>query len=139
MGALWMLVAGFLFGCMGVCVKLGAADFSNVELVFYRSFFGLIMVYGLIHQQRGSVKTPHFSGHLWRSLSGSVAIILFFYCITVLPLATAVTLNYTSSLFLVIFTMLAFKERFHAPLSFAIALGFIGVMLLLHPTLEPGT
>lgn len=131
-----MLVAGFLFGCMGVCVKLGAAYFSNVELVFYRSFFGLFMVYALIHQQRGSILTPHWGSHLWRSLSGSVAIMLFFYCITVLPLATAVTLNYTSSLFLVIFTMLVFKDRFHAPLSFAIALGFVGVVLLLHPTLE---
>jgi drug/metabolite transporter (DMT)-like permease len=131
-----MLVAGLLFGCMGVCVKLGAAYFSNVELVFYRSFFGLFMVYALIYQQRGSLLTPHWGSHLWRSLSGSVAILLFFYCITVLPLATAVTLNYTSSLFLVIFTLLVFKDRFHAPLSFAIALGFVGVILLLHPTLE---
>ena len=131
-----MLVAGFLFGCMGVFVKLGAHYFSDIELVFYRSFLGLLMVYAIIRQQGGSVATAHLGGHLWRSVSGSIALLLFFYCITVLPLATAVTLNYTSPLFLTVLTMLVFKERFHAPLAFAIALGFAGMVLLLHPTLE---
>jgi drug/metabolite transporter (DMT)-like permease len=135
-GSLWMLVAGFLFGCMGVFVKLGAQHFSNMELVFYRSFLGLLMVYAIIRHQGGAVATAHPLGHLWRGISGTVALMLFFYCITVLPLATAVTLNYTSPLFLTLLVMLVFRERFHAPLTFAIALGFIGVVLLLHPTLE---
>jgi drug/metabolite transporter (DMT)-like permease len=136
MGALWMLVAGLLFACMGVFVKLGAAHFSNIELVFYRSFIGLFVVYALIRQQRGSLRTPYWRGHLWRGLSGSIALMLFFYCITVLPLATAITLNYTSPLFLTILTMWIFRERFHLPLVSAIMLGFIGTILLLHPTLE---
>ena len=131
-----MLAAGFLFGCMGVFVKLGAHYFSNIELVFYRSFIGLLMVYALIRQQGGAIATAHWGGHLWRGISGSIALMLFFYCITVLPLATAVSLNYTSPLFLTLLTMLVFKERFHAPLVFAIALGFAGMVLLLHPTLE---
>jgi len=131
-----MLVAGFMFGCMGVFVKLGAHYFSNIELAFYRSFFGLLMVYAIIRQQGGSVVTAHWGGHLWRGISGSIALLLFFYCITVLPLATAVSLNYTSPLFLTFLTMLVFRERFHAPLAFAIALGFAGMVLLLQPTLE---
>jgi drug/metabolite transporter (DMT)-like permease len=136
MGALWMLVAGFLFGCMGVFVKLGAAYFSNIELVFYRSFIGLIIIYAILHQRGGKLATQHWAGHLWRGVSGSIALLLFFYCITVLPLATAVTLNYTSPLFLTILMMLVVKERFHAPLSISIALGFVGMILLLHPTLQ---
>ena len=136
MGALWMLVAGFLFGCMGVFVKLGANDFSNIELVFYRSLIGLIIMYAVLRQRGGTMATKHFKGHLWRGLSGSIALLLFFYCITVLPLATAVTLNYTSPLFLTMLIMLMFKETFHLPLTIAIALGFFGIVLLLHPTLE---
>ncbi len=138
MGALWMLAAGFLFGCMGVFVKLGAQYFSDIELAFYRSFLGLLMVYAIIRQQGGSVATAHWGGHLWRSISGSIALLLFFYCITALPLATAVTLNYTSPLFLTLLAMLVLKERFHIPIAFAIALGFTGMVLLLHPTLEHG-
>ena len=135
-GSLWMLVAGLLFACMGVFVKLGAAYFSHIELVFYRSLFGLLLVYLIMRQQRISISTIYVRNHLWRGISGSVALALYFYCITVLPLATAVTLNYTAPLFLTLLTMLVFKDKFHLPLTLAIAVGFIGVMLLLHPTLQ---
>ncbi len=130
-----MLAAGFLFGCMGVFVKLGAPYFSFGELVFYRSFFGLLIVYGIMRSQRVSVTTQYWRAHLWRGISGSVALGLFFYCITVLPLATAVTLNYTAPLFLTVFTMIVYKDKFHLPMTVAIALGFCGVVLLLHPTM----
>lgn len=136
MGALWMLVAGFLFGCMGVFVKLGAAHFSSSELVFYRSLFGLLLVYAMLRRSSHSFATPHAMGHVWRGLSGTAAMILFFYCITTLPLATAITLNYTSSLFLTVLTLLVYKDRVHLPLISALALGFTGVVLVLHPTLD---
>jgi drug/metabolite transporter (DMT)-like permease len=135
-GSLWMLVAGLLFGMMGVFVKLGAAHFSHVELVFYRSFLGLLVVYVIMRSKNISIVTHHWRAHLWRDISGTVALALFFYCITVLPLATAVTLNYTAPLFLTLLTMLVFKDKFHLPLTVAIALGFGGVVLLLHPTME---
>ena len=135
-GSLWMLVAGLLFGIMGVFVKLGAAHFSHVELVFYRSSFGLLVVYVIMRSKNISIVTHHWRAHLWRDISGTVALALFFYCITVLPLATAVTLNYTAPLFLTLLTVLVFKDKFHLPLTVAIALGFVGVVLLLHPTME---
>ncbi|CAH1388269.1 DMT family transporter [Candidatus Nitrotoga sp. M5] len=135
MGALWMLVAGFLFGCMGVFVKLGAEYFSHIELVFYRSLLGLLMIYAVIRQRGLSLSTHHLKQHLWRGISGTIALMLYFYCITVLPLATAVTLNYTAPLYLSILTMLVFKDHFRPAITGAILLGFCGVILLLHPTL----
>jgi len=88
-----MLVAGLLFACMGVLVKYGAAHFSSSELVFYRSFFGLPIMYAMLYRSKVSLATTHWRGHLWRGLSGTLAMLLFFYCITVLPLATAITLT----------------------------------------------
>lgn len=131
-----MLAAGFLFACMGMFVKLGSAHFSSSELVFYRSLFGLLLVFVMLRGRRLSFATPHAMGHVWRGLSGTAAMLLFFYCITVLPLATAITLNYTSSLFLTLLTILVFKDRFHLPLTGALAIGFTGVVLLLRPTLD---
>lgn len=131
-----MLAAGLLFACMGVLVKLGGAHFSSSELVFYRSFFGLLVVTAMLRHRRTSLATAHWRGHLWRGLSGTVAMMLFFYCIATLPLATAITLNYTSSLFLTALTLVVIKDRFHLPLTASLALGFVGVVLLLHPTLE---
>ncbi|MBS4096364.1 MAG: DMT family transporter [Sulfuricella sp.] len=129
-----MVVAGFLFGCMGVFVKLGAEFFSSAELVFYRSLFGLIFLMVIVWTRRLPLATPVWRMHLWRGLSGFVALMLFFYAIGALPLATAVTLNYTSPLFLAFLSVLVLRERFHVPLGLATLLGFLGVVLLLQPT-----
>lgn len=61
---------------------------------------------------------------------------MFFFCIVQLPLATAVTLNYTSPLFLALFTTVILKEHFHGALVTAVILGFVGVILLLRPILQ---
>lgn len=129
-----MLVAGLLFACMGVLVKYGSPHFTTSELVFYRSFFGLLVMFAMLHRSKVVLATRHWRSHLWRGLSGTIAMMLFFYCISVLPLATAITLNYTSSLFISALTVLVLKEKFHLPLTSALAAGFTGVVLLLHPT-----
>jgi drug/metabolite transporter (DMT)-like permease len=136
MQSLWMLAAGLLFACMGVFVKLGSPHFSSAELVFYRSAIGLVVIYAFTRHLRLSLATRHWKMHFWRSLSGFIALLLYFYAISALPLATAVTLNYTSPLFLALLTTLWLKERAHWPLVLAIVLGFTGVMLLLRPTLH---
>ena len=129
-----MLVAGVMFAIMGVCVKLGAPRFTTAELVFYRSLFGLLAILAITTSQGLPLSTPLWRRHLSRSLTGFFALILFFYAITVLPLATAITLNYTSPLFLAIFTAVVLRERVRLPLAAAILLGFIGVVVLLNPT-----
>ena len=136
MGSLWMLVAGAFFACMGVFVKLGAAFFSDIELVFYRSFLGLLLMFLIMASRKIPIATPCLRNHLWRGISGTVALMLFFYCITTLPLATAITLNYTAPMFLTLLTTFVLREKIHPQLSIAIATGFAGVVLLLHPTLQ---
>jgi drug/metabolite transporter (DMT)-like permease len=131
-----MLAASLSFACMGVLVKLGGAHFSSSELVFYRSFAGLLFVTVVLRHKRTTLSTPHWRSHLWRGLSGTIAMMLYFYCIATLPLATAITLNYTSSMFLTALTLVVYKDRFHLPLTASLTLGFIGVVLLLHPTFE---
>lgn len=132
----WMIVAGILFSCMGVFVKLGAQYFSSAELVFYRSLFGLLVIYLIIKAQGFPLATPNWKMHLWRGLSGFIALMLFFYAISALPLATAITLNYTSPLFLALFTVAILKEKPGWLLIIATVVGFTGVALLLRPTLH---
>lgn len=135
MRSLWMLVAAFMFACMGVLVKLGAVYFSSTELVFYRSLFGVWITYLVIRYYRLPVATPHWRVHCWRGISGLVSLLMFFYCLTQLPLATAISLNYTWPLFVAIFAALILKEHIHWSLICAIVVGFAGVILLLQPTL----
>lgn len=136
----WMLVASALFALMGVLVKHLSVSFSSAELVFYRSIFGLVAIWAVIAVSRRQVlaplATPHARAHFWRGLSGFTALVLFFYAIARLPLATAVTLNYTAPLFLAGLSAWWLKEKHGRGLLAAVGLGFAGIVLLLQPQVD---
>ena len=134
--SLWMLVAALGFAMMGALVKVGAHKFNSAELVFYRSAFGLLVIYGYIFVRKLPLKTPHLNKQMSRSLVGLASLALFFYAIAHLPLATAITLNYTSALFLAIFMPFFLHEKPKPILYGTVLLGFIGVVLLLKPVLN---
>jgi len=129
-----MLVAALGFAIMGALVKVGAAKFTSAELVFYRSLFGLIAIYAFIFAKKLPLKSPILAKQMSRAFVGFASLVLFFYAIAHLPLATAITLNYTSPLFLAIFVPFMLHEKPKKILYFAVMLGFIGVVLLLQPT-----
>lgn len=129
-----MLVAALGFAIMGALVKVGAQKFTSPELVFYRSLFGLVVVWAFIAVKKRPLATPVLGMQMSRALVGFASLVLFFYAIEHLPLATAITLNYTSTLFLAIFTPFLLHEKLHKILLVALAIGFIGVVLLLKPT-----
>ncbi|HET7547475.1 MAG TPA: DMT family transporter [Usitatibacter sp.] len=134
----WMLVAGFLFATMGVFVKLGSAQFGSAELAFYRSVITFVSMLGVVRVRGGSLRTRHLRMHVVRSIVGAISLMAYFHAIAELPLATAQTLNYTSPIFLAIASVAVLRERLSGRLAAAIALGFVGVALLLRPTFEQG-
>lgn len=133
MQAWWMLLASLLFAAMGVCVKLAAQQFSVAEIVFYRAFISLLLMLALIRLRGIALATPHWRLQLSRGLFGFVALYAYFQAIAWLPLATAITLNYTSSLFLAL--GLIFLGRYlHWPTLLSLVCGFAGVVVLLRPS-----
>ncbi|EEG09092.1 DMT family transporter [Pseudogulbenkiania ferrooxidans] len=135
LGSAWMVVAALFFGLMGLFVKLGAQHFSSTELVFWRTAFGTLTLGVAACWRRERFVTPHLRYHVQRGLIGYISLLLYFYAIAHLPLSTAVTLNYTSPLFLALLSVLVLRERLSARAVAALALGFVGVLLLLRPTL----
>jgi drug/metabolite transporter (DMT)-like permease len=132
----WMLVAGALFALMGTFAKLLSAEFTGAELSFYRSVIALVFIGAFVAAKKYSLRTPFWRGHFWRGATGTVSLIMYFYAMTKLPLATAIALNYTSPLFLTVLSTMLLREKFRLPLVAAILLGLIGVALLLRPTFE---
>lgn len=131
-----MLVAALGFAVMGVLVKVGSQKFSAAELVFYRSAFGLIAIWIYILFEKLPLRTSALNKHMSRSLVGFASLVLFFYAIAHLPLATAITLNYTSPLFLAVFMPFLLHEKAKPALIAALVIGFIGISLLLKPTFD---
>lgn len=131
-----MVVAGLLFGCMGVCVKFAAENNDSGEIVLWRCAVALLVISAMTCLRKQSLATRHLKSHALRSVSGFSALFLYFYAITQLPLATAVTLNYTSPIFFVIWQMLLKGFRPTRLAWFAVLLGFLGVVLLLRPSVD---
>ena len=145
MPSLWMLLAAVLFATMGVCVKFASEHFHALDIVFYRGLVGVVVLGLVMKQQRVAFRSPVPMMHFWRSLVGVVSLVGWFYSIGQLPLATAVTLNYTSSVWIATFLLggaVLFNQRSlsssQTPLMFTIVLGFVGVALVLRPTLSAG-
>lgn len=138
MPVFWMLAASLLFACMGVCVKLGAERFSATELTFYRGLISLLLIHAYMRWHGLSARTPHWRMHVTRSLAGFIALVFYFLAISLIPLATAVTLNYTSPLFLAVLLACWQRERSGWPLWLTVLAGFLGVILLLQPSWPAG-
>lgn len=144
MQALWMLLAAFSFATMAVCVKVASDWFNSGELVFWRGLIGMLVMWLVARRQGIPLSTPHLAMHAWRSLIGVVSLGAWFYAIAGLPLATAMTLNYMSSVWIAAFllggALLAWNPRTGAPrqgpLAVAVLAGFVGVVLMLRPTID---
>lgn len=135
-----MVLASLLFSTMGVCVKLASAYYSTGEIVLYRSLVGALFIAGLVGVRGGSLRTTVPAMHFWRSLTGVCSLALWFYSIGKLPLATAITLNYMSSVWMALFliggAVLMGSARVDPRLVATVLTGFAGVALVLQPTLE---
>lgn len=134
-----MVLATLLFACMGVCVKFASVHFGTAAVVSARGLVGAVMMAAIARLSGSSLQTKVPMLHLKRGLAGVFALSLWFYCIGHLPLATAVTLNYMSSVWLAVYLLIRSGfmggGRVDAKLVLAIVIGFIGVGLVLHPTL----
>jgi S-adenosylmethionine uptake transporter len=134
-----MVLASFLFASMGVCVKLASARYAPGEIIFYRGLIGAVML-AIVARSRGiSLATRVPATHFWRSLTGVIAMFLWFYALGNLPLATAMTLNYMSSVWMALFLLggaaMLGSFKVDGRLIGTVLLGFGGVAAILRPTI----
>ncbi len=124
----------FVFSGMVALVKFGSTTYSIGEIVFFRSFFAILVLFAWL-VARGefprALKTQWLSGHLLRSIAGSTSLILSFSSYALLPLADATALGYAGPLFIVVMAGVLLHERIGASRWAAVALGSIGVLLML--------
>jgi S-adenosylmethionine uptake transporter len=143
MQALWMVLASLFFSIMSVCVKFAAAYFSTFELVFYRGAIGAVIM-AIACQRKGiSLQTTVPKMHTWRAFTGVVSLAAWFYAIAYLPLATAMTLNYMSGIWVAAFLVGAtlWQGKRHDvmrqfPVMLTVVISFLGVVMILRPTIE---
>jgi S-adenosylmethionine uptake transporter len=137
---LWMLVAAFLFSLMGVCVKFAAEHYNAMELVAYRGAVSVIITFVWAHSLKVSLKTQRVGMHAWRGIIGAISLFAWFYALQYLPIATAMTLNYMSSIWIAAFlvggALMYGKPAAQGALFATVLAGFGGVVMVLRPAFE---
>ena len=140
MQALWMVLGSFLFATMAVGIKVASADFNTFELVFYRGVVSVVFMMLVLRARRTSLRTAVPAMHAWRSVIGVLSLGAWFYAIAHLPLATAMTLNYMSGVWVAAFVvggaLLYGQTQRQGPLMVTVLASFAGVVMMLRPTLD---
>jgi drug/metabolite transporter (DMT)-like permease len=135
-GAL-ILVAGVLcFSVMSALGKIAGQEVPSIEIVFFRSLVGIPLVLILALRQRVSLLGKRRGLLLVRCVSGTVAMMMFFYALTKIPVADTLLLNQTAPIWVLPMAALFLGERITARHVLLAAVALVGVALVIKPSLD---
>jgi drug/metabolite transporter (DMT)-like permease len=135
-GILCRIGSGLSFSTMGALLKLASTQGLNApELVFYRSLFSLpvVLFWVLKRESLAALRPNNPLAHLWRSTLGLLSMALAFEALILLPLAEATAINFTVPIFATILSFLILKEDVRMHRWAAVAIGFLGVLVVARP------
>lgn len=140
-GILLRAASALSFSLMTASMKWASSlePVSAGEMVFYRSLFGLpVVMIWILSRGDGlaAIKTKRPLVHLWRCALGVTGILLIFEGLKHLTLADATTIGFTSPIFATLLSILFLSEKVGKHRWLAIALGFVGVVIVLRPGME---
>jgi len=139
-GIAYKIASTFVFACMMAIMK-GMSHYPVGEMVAFRSFFALIVLVVWL-MQRGefpaALRTRRVGGHLLRALAGTGSMSLIFGAFAFLPLADVTMVGYASPLIIVVLAAIWLGERVGPGRWLGVALGFIGVVVMLWEHLGTG-
>jgi drug/metabolite transporter (DMT)-like permease len=130
--------AVFLFMVMAALIKSASDSVPPGQAVFFRSLFAIPVIGLWLWQQdklRDGFKAQNVLGHVWRGLFGTTAMGLTFAGLALLPLPEVTAIGYATPMFTVIFAALFLGERVRLFRLSAVALGLVGVMIVIAPRL----
>ena len=133
--ALWMMGAIASFSTMAVAGREVAVELDTFEIMMYRSLFGVLIVVGVgaLAGTLRQINTQNMGLHVMRNLAHFTGQNLWFYAVTVIPLAQVFALEFTSPLWVIVLSPLILGERLTPMRAFAAIMGFIGILIVARP------
>ena len=132
-GILFMLASALISALNGAITKILSEDISALEIVFFRNLIGIGLILYTLKHTPPTLVGGKFHLLFTRGLLGFIAMILFFYTITVIPLGEAITLNKTSPLFMAILAYYLLGEHLNVRVASALIVGFLGIIFITQP------
>lgn len=137
LSVLLMILSGVCFVAMHSAAKYLADEVHIFEIVFLRCALVVVILSPFLFKEgKKSLFTKQPKNQIYRIVTNSIAILLFFYGLSISPLSLATVLNFTAPIFTVIFAIIFLKEKLTNHRLISLVLGFIGVMCVLRPDLS---
>lgn len=133
-GIVLMFLSTLFFAAMHAIIRYLTEVMHPFEAAFFRNAFGLIFVlpwfirYGL-----QPLKTDHLRLHVFRSLVNVVAMLAFFYAVSITPLAEVTALGFAAPIFATVLAALVLGETVRLRRWTAVIIGFLGTLIILRP------
>ena len=137
----YKIISVCVFVAMSALIKAASVEVPPGEAVFFRSFFAVPVILtwlALQKELRNGWKTDNPLGHFWRGLVGTSGMALGFTGLALLPLPEVTAIGYAAPLLVVIFAAMFLNEQVRAFRLSAVALGLVGVLIVLSPRLTVG-
>lgn len=129
-----MLGSTMAFGLMAIAIRFASAHVPTQEVAFFRNAFGLVALLPfLLRSGRSVFRTQQLPRYLLRSVIGLCSMLCAFWAIGHLPISQAISLSYSTPLFVTIAAVLFLGEKVRVRRWAAVVIGFIGVLIIVRP------
>ncbi|MEM7270294.1 MAG: DMT family transporter, partial [Pseudomonadota bacterium] len=129
-----IIISTFAFALMHTAIRYLSDELHPFQIAFFRNVFGLLFLAPLLWRSGFSeLKTSRPGLHLLRGVVNIGAMLLFFYALSITPLATVTALGFLGPIFAAALSVLFLGERFRLRRWAAIAFGFLGMLIILRP------
>jgi len=128
-----MLASTLFFGLMAVAIRLASKSLPTFEIAFFRNAFGLLALLPLLLHGGKSLRTEQLPRYLLRSTIGIGSMLAGFWAIGHLPLSQAISLSYSTPLFVTIAAVVWLGEHVRRRRWAAVIVGFLGVLVIVQP------
>lgn len=132
-----MMLSTIILASMHGIVRHAGTEIHPFVLIFYRNFFGLLIVIPLLFRTGlNGLRTNHFRLLFLRGFLGIIALLAWFYSLVHVPLTEATALSFTAAIFTALAAIIFLGERVRFRRWAAIVVGFVGVVVVLRPETE---
>jgi len=132
-----MAASAVMFGLMAGAIRLASSQLHPFEIAFFRNLFGLLFALPLLLRHGpGLLRTGRFGMYFLRCAIGIASMLCGFWAIVNLPLAQAVSISYSTPLFVTILAVFVLGEVVRARRWTAVLIGFLGVIVIVRPGAE---
>lgn len=135
-GILWILISCVFMASMTAIVRhMAIFHLSSVEVVFMRNFISVALLLGIVglKKEKPTLKILDVKTYFYRVTVGMTAMIIWFYALTKLPLATATALSFSTPIFASVAAVIFLGEKMGVRRWGAVIAGFVGTMIIIRP------